>query len=210
MCSVEFVANGRVAAGGLNVGTTTNIGNSCQGHTKGVISLCQWKNNKDLHLRGESTSKVQSTNNSLQLGETSNCLEVGVVGNQETTTNGSQRWKRQIVQVWAVDKGQSTASGGQVWCREALEGIRIETHITGHIGERWHINFADVAESQIGSSFKVGEADFEIFSVCREGQRIGDIGKIIYIDGAQVRVVVDVHLSNSSQFNTRKGVQLSV
>lgn len=69
---------------------------------------------------------------------------------------------------------------------------------------------ANVAESQVGCSLKVGETDVQIHSVGRERQGIGDVLKVVNIYGCQIVVVVDVHAANSCQFNSGKGVELSV
>ena len=118
--------------------------------------------------------------------------------------------ERQVAQVGAVNKGESATSLGQVGCREALKRVGVESNRSSAGRERWHVDLADISESQVGSALQVGEADLKILVVGGEGQSVGDVLHVVDVDGGQETVVVDVHASNSSQLDTGKRGQLSI
>ncbi len=93
MSLVEEIADGGVGGRGLDVGSTTDIGKGWHANTNERVSPVSQRNHdrKSGHLPVESTRKVQSTNNGLQLGEAIDSLQAGVVCDQETTTNLGQR-----------------------------------------------------------------------------------------------------------------------
>lgn len=158
----------------------------------------------------ERTGEVESTHDGLQLREAVDSLEVGVVGNQEATTNLSEGWEREVAQLRAVNNSQSTTGLGQVGSGERLEGVGVETHGACYVGKRGQVNLAHVSESQVGRIFKVGKADLQIATVGREREGSSDVGQIVDIDICEVGVVVDIHASNSSQFDAVDIVQLRV
>lgn len=114
MCLVEVVANRGVGAGGLDVGATSDVANRRKGNP-GTASVSKLTGGT-MAILVECAGEVESSDNGLELGEASDRLELGVVGNQETTSNGRERGKGQVVQVGTVDKGKSTPGLGQVGC----------------------------------------------------------------------------------------------
>ena len=158
----------------------------------------------------EVAGEVESTNNSGQLRKTVNRCELAVVRNQETASNGCERGEGKAGQAGGVDKSQGTTRLGQVGRREGLESVGVETHGACDVGKRWHINFTDVSEGQVGGILKVGEADGQVTAVGRERDGAGDVGQLVHVDIGQVEVVVDVESGNCGQLNAIDVVQLRV
>ena len=86
---VEVIADRGVGAGGLDVRATSNVGNRSQNDPEQMLVAALTKVSE--YILVECACEIKSSNNGLQLREARDHLEVGVVSDQETTSNGRER-----------------------------------------------------------------------------------------------------------------------
>lgn len=83
-----------------------------------------------MHLRVEDATEVQSTGDSLELGNTVDFLELVIFGDLEATVDSLKLGKRDVLQVLVVVE-HKVADLGQVGSGEVLEGVAKQTKLTG-------------------------------------------------------------------------------
>lgn len=166
------------------------------------LSQCEIISQVRIDVLVEDTTEVKSASNGLQSGEVGNALKVGVVGNEETTTDGLERRTREVVQVTAGDESNVIAGRSQIRSRERLESTIVEAHGATDAGQGGHANIRGVDEGQVSGVLQVRQADLEIRRVGGEGQAAGDVGQGVDVHLGEVSVVVDVHLGNGFQLDT--------
>lgn len=120
-----------------------------------------------------------------------------VVGNLNTSSNGSKTWDSNVGQLRVGDKCQTSATGcwvtnsGQIWCGKAGEEIVVEDQRSVNLGQGWNADFGDISESHIVGPDKVREADLQVSSIGCNVYTLSDVTNL-GAEGSQAVVVVDI------------------
>lgn len=112
MSAVKVVADSGVRGSGLDVGAASDIVNLGQRNSVELSACIQ--RGQVVFLLVEVTSKIDGTDNGLELGEASDGGQLSVVGQNETTTNLSQRREGEIAQVRTIDESDGATGLSKV------------------------------------------------------------------------------------------------
>lgn len=153
------------------------------------------------NLLGEVSVEVESTANGGKLGETLNDLELGVVGNLESTRDGLEHRHGNVGQVGVADERERATDGGQVGSAEHGELVAVETKRAVDSLERWEGNGGGVADGHVVGPDQVGEDGRHVVSVGTDGQGGGDVSKL-HVDVLEVRVVDNVDGVNDLEIDS--------
>ena len=118
----------------MNVDTTSDILDAGKG---GVI---------------EGTGPVNGPANGLNCIESTNCLELGIVSDEESAADFGEFREREVGQRGAVDERKRFSHDCQIWSRDRSEGGCEESQVAGDIGEGIKADGLNVTERCIGGS----------------------------------------------------------
>lgn len=141
-----------------------------------------------MYLLAEVAAHVESTANALELRETVNLDELGVVGNLNVAVDLGKEREGNVVELLVGDNSNSLTNAGQVGGREGLETVVVQTKRSVEGLEGGNGDGTAETESQVASPDEVGKLDLDGLVVVGKGQRSGDVAKL-HGDGVNVAVV---------------------
>ena len=162
-----------------------------------------------IDVPGKVTAHVESTADALELGETLNLDELGVVGNLQVVGDLGELRERNVGQVLVCDESDSLTDRSQVRRSEGLETVVVETERAVEGLERRNGDGTAEAESQVTSPDQVGELNLDGLIVVGQGKRLGDIAQL-HGDGVNVAVVCDEDLLDLLNVDTLEGAKSGV
>lgn len=136
-------------------------------------------------------------------------VQVGVVGNDQTTADGGDVGEVDVGQVVVVFNGQVGTDGGDEREFQFFHGGLEETGGLVDALDNRHGDGGDGVEGQVVGPDQVLEFDDGTLTVEGDGQGVGhglDVGR----DGGHVEVVVDVEDLDVGRVDTVEGVELGV
>lgn len=161
-----------------------------------------------MNLRVEGTTEVNSSSDTLELGEV-DLRELVVARNLETTVDLLQSSHADVGKLSVVHEDKVT-SAGQVGGNEALELSAVETEGAGQLLQGGDGDAADVTAGQVLAADQVGELNLERVVVGSEGDIAGGVLQVVDVDGLEVTVVLNVESTDGLQGDTVQGAQLGV
>lgn len=143
-----------------------------------------------LNLLVEAPAEVQGTGDLRQRGE-ADLGQFVVAGDLETTVDLLELGHADVASILVADEGQ-VAGLCEVRSAEGLEAISPEAELTGKIGQRRHLNTADIAEGHVRAGNQVGKLNLQGVQVARKVDQVSGLGQAIKVDVLQVAVLGDV------------------
>lgn len=158
---------------------------------------------------GKVAAHVESTTDALELGETLNLDELGVVGDLQVVGDLGELRERDVGQVLVCYESDGLTNGGQVRRSEGLETVVVETERTVEGLERGNGDGTAEAEGQVASPDQVGELNLDGLVVVGQGKRLGDVAQL-HGDGVDVAVVGNEDGLDLLNVDTLEGAESSV
>ncbi|ANB13187.1 Pof1p [Sugiyamaella lignohabitans] len=159
--------------------------------------------------RAEVTSEVNGTTNRLDLGESENRTQLGVVGNLESSANSAQLRERDVGKLVIRNNSQRTTDLSELGEGKSVDGVVNETSRSIDNSDVGHRDRRNVSESDVVGPLKTGERGGNLLSIERDVQRLSNSLKVD-IDLVEISVVVDIKSVNIVNIDTLKRSQGSV
>lgn len=161
------------------------------------------------NILSEVAVEVESTADLLEATETVDLLQLGVVGNLETTLDGGEFREGDVGQLGVGDERKGSSNAGQVGSGEVFEGVAVEAERAVKGGKRWQRDGRAVVKRHVESPDQVGEGDLEAASVALKSQSSRDIAEL-GLNLVEEGVVGNSESVNNLQVNAVEGVKLGV
>jgi hypothetical protein len=144
---------------------------------------------------GEVTKHLNGTSDGLDLGETVDLSELGVVGDLETTANLLELGDLEVGELRVGHKEDTTANLGELGQRDVLDGVVDVADGVVDVGQVGHVGLRDTSERDVGGPLQAVKLGLEAGGVVGDLERLGHVleseGNLL-----EVSVVVDVDLTD--------------
>lgn len=151
----------------------------------------------------EATNNVNGTTNALDERETKNRVELGVVGNLETTTNSLKLGERSVGKLVVSNNSKGTTNLTQLGDRNGSDGVVGERKSRVDGGDVRKRKRRNITKGNVVGPLQVREGDLDVATSGRKLENVGNRSEV-EVESGQKLVVVNVKSINGHEGDTFK------
>lgn len=162
-----------------------------------------------MDILGEVSGDADGTSSALEGRESGDVQQLGVVGDQETTSNSLQKGHGDVGQRRVGNKGNVTSDLGQVGGQNRLHVGSVDTEGGVDNLQGRNAEAGNVADGHVEGPDQVGEGELQVGAVVVDDERLGDVADL-GVDLAEVGVVGDLKAVDGGKVDAFEGGESSV